>query len=95
MLIMPNSKVPDAAWKIAEQKEMEEVVGLYGKTFHFWQIDRGHELPLGMPELMMSYTKPEQVSNHSLLPNLGSYSLDVVLAVKIRGNCWWRYKSDM
>lgn len=61
MLIMPNPTVPDAVWSVAERKEMESVVGLYGKTFHFWQIDRGDELPLGMPELMMSYTKPEQV----------------------------------
>lgn len=59
--------VLDAVWSVAERKEMEEVVGLYGKTFHMWQIDRGDELPLGMPELMMSYTKPEQVSFFLLL----------------------------
>ena len=33
MLIMPNSSmVPEAAWEQAETKEMEDVVGLYGKT---------------------------------------------------------------
>ncbi len=36
---------------------MEDVVGLYGKTYHFWQVDRGDKLPLGGPELMMSFTK--------------------------------------
>lgn len=36
---------------------MRKVVGLYGKTFHLWQVDRGDKLPLGMPMLMMSYTK--------------------------------------
>jgi hypothetical protein len=62
MLIMPNDNVPAALWDVAEKKEMEEVHGLYGKTFHFWQVDRGDELPLGMPQLMMSFTKDEQVS---------------------------------
>ena len=61
MLILPNPNVPEALWEIAETKEMKEVIGLYGKTFHFWQIDRGDSLPLGMPELMMSFTNSTQV----------------------------------
>lgn len=59
---MPNPNVPNAVWEIAETEEMKEVVGLYGKTYHFWQVDRGDVLPLGKPELMMSFTKDEQVS---------------------------------
>ena len=65
MLILPNPRVPDAVWEIAETEEMKSVIGLYGKTFHFWQVDRGDTLPLGMPELMMSFTKSEQVSVES------------------------------
>ncbi|PBP27457.1 hypothetical protein BUE80_DR001710 [Diplocarpon rosae] len=61
MLIMPNPNVPNAVWEVAETAEMKEVVGLYGKTYHFWQVDRGDILPLGTPELMMSFTKDEQV----------------------------------
>lgn len=61
MLIMPNANVPNAVWEIAETEEMREVIGLYGKTYHFWQVDRGDTLPLGKPELMMSFTKNEQV----------------------------------
>jgi hypothetical protein len=61
MLIMPNPNVPAAVWEIAETEEMKEVIGLYGKTYHFWQVDRGDTLPLGKPELMMSFTKAEQV----------------------------------
>jgi hypothetical protein len=61
MLIMPNPNVPGALWEIAETAEMKEIVGLYGKTYHFWQVDRGDALPLGKPELMMSFTKDEQV----------------------------------
>lgn len=64
MLIMPNPLVPEGVWEIAETAEMREVVGLYGKTFHFWQVDRGDELPLGMPELMMSFTRDDQVSRN-------------------------------
>jgi hypothetical protein len=26
---------------------MKGVVNLYGKTWHFWQVDKGDELPLG------------------------------------------------
>ena len=60
MLIMPTpAGVPNAAWEIAETKEMEEVIGLYGKTYHFWQVDRGDKLPLGGAELMTSFTREE------------------------------------
>ncbi|KAM3071895.1 hypothetical protein ACMFMG_009743 [Clarireedia jacksonii] len=61
MLILPNPSVPGAVWEIAETEELKEVVGLYGKTWHFWQVDRGDELPLGRPMLMGSFTKDEQV----------------------------------
>ena len=41
MLIMPGPDVlPTTAWELAETKEMEDVIGLYGKTYHFWQVDR-------------------------------------------------------
>jgi hypothetical protein len=59
---MPQNTMPDALWEQAETKEMEEVIGLYGKTFHFWQVDRGDRVPLGMPQLMLSFTKDSQVS---------------------------------
>jgi hypothetical protein len=64
MLIMPLSQttpLPCAAWEVAETKEMEQVVGLYGKTYHLWQVDRGDKVPMGQPELMMSFTKDAQV----------------------------------
>ena len=61
MLIMPGpSALPTKAWEVAETKEMEDIVGLYGKTYHFWQVDRGDKLPLGPPQLMMSFTKEDQ-----------------------------------
>ncbi|KAJ4362280.1 hypothetical protein N0V83_010373 [Neocucurbitaria cava] len=62
MLIMPRpTGVPEAAWEVAENKEMEEVVQLYGKVYHLWQTDRGDKLPLGEPQLMTSYTAADQM----------------------------------
>lgn len=62
MLVMPApAGVPDAVWEVAETKEMEEVVVLYGKVFNLWAVDRGDKLPLGEPELMTSVTRKEQM----------------------------------
>ena len=40
--------VPTAVWEMAEKKEMEQVVGLYGKTYHFWQVCPGSLLLLSV-----------------------------------------------
>ena len=40
---------------------MEQIVGLYGKTYHFWQVDRGDTVPMGEAQLMMSFTDASQV----------------------------------
>ncbi|KAJ7510346.1 hypothetical protein B0H11DRAFT_1701481 [Mycena galericulata] len=57
MLTMPQPKfVPQAVWEMAETKEMEDVVKLYGKVYHLWQTDRGDKVPLGEPNLMTSFT---------------------------------------
>ena len=39
-----------------EMEAMKEVIGWYGKTWHFWEVDKGHELPFGHPKLMGSLT---------------------------------------
>jgi hypothetical protein len=49
-LIAPG--VPQAA----ENELMEKIVDTYGKTWHTWQTDRAHQLPLGHPMLMMGFT---------------------------------------
>lgn len=76
MLIMPNPVVPGKVWEIAETEEMKEVVGLYGKTYHFWQVDRGDVLPLGPPQLMMSFTKDEQVPWDKVADRDARYGVD-------------------
>ncbi|OIV98472.1 hypothetical protein TanjilG_16799 [Lupinus angustifolius] len=48
-----------------EYSDLEKVCKTYGKVFHFWQVDKGHTLPLGLPQLMMALTKDGQI-NHDL-----------------------------
>lgn len=59
MLIMPQPSlfVPQAAWEKAETAEMEDVIELYGKVYHLWQVDKGHKIPLGEPKLMTSFSE--------------------------------------
>lgn len=61
MLIMPQPSVlvPQAAWEKAETSEMEDVVELYGKVYHLWQVDKGHKIPLGAPKLMTSFSESQ------------------------------------
>lgn len=40
---------------------MRDIVPLYGKVYHFWQVDRGDQLPMGPPQLMGSFTSDERV----------------------------------
>jgi len=51
LLLAPNLPLT------AEKSAMKSLVNTYGKTFHTWQIDKGHNLPLGPPQLMMSPTR--------------------------------------
>ncbi|KAL7751399.1 hypothetical protein RI367_003259 [Sorochytrium milnesiophthora] len=63
----PNAELaPRAAVRPVELRELETVVDSYGKTFHFWQVDRGDVLPLGAPTVMMSFTGPGQLPEHLL-----------------------------
>lgn len=64
MLILPrpqSHKGHEDKWENLETAAMKEVVGLYGKTYHLWQIDRGDEIPLGEPKLMGSLTEARQL----------------------------------
>jgi len=53
--------VPETAWEKAECAEMEDVIQLYGKVYHLWQVDKGHSVPLGEPQLMTSITADGQM----------------------------------
>ncbi|XP_042516504.1 oil body-associated protein 1A-like [Macadamia integrifolia] len=47
-----------------QRQELDKVCKTYGKTFHFWQIDKGDELPLGLPQLMMALTRDGQLDTN-------------------------------
>ncbi|KAK0888181.1 hypothetical protein LTR02_016549 [Friedmanniomyces endolithicus] len=62
MLILPKpAGYMDKEWEAAELQAMEEIIHLYGKTWHFWQVDAGHEYPLGHPVLMGSAINADQL----------------------------------
>jgi hypothetical protein len=50
-LVAPG--IPQAA----EEALMRKIAGTYGKTWHTWHTDKGEELPLGPPALMMGFTR--------------------------------------
>lgn len=51
---------------VAEKELMEKLVTTYGKTWHTWQVDRGDPLPLGVPQLMMGFTREGQIDQEML-----------------------------
>jgi hypothetical protein len=62
MLIMPTPNgVPKSAWQMAENSEMKDIIPLYGKAYHLWQVDRGDKVPLGAPQLMGSFGNDEML----------------------------------
>lgn len=64
MLVLPypaSHQRQKDKWDALETQAMKEVVHLYGKLYHFWQVDKGHDLPLGQPQLMGSLTSDRQI----------------------------------
>ncbi|XP_044500633.1 oil body-associated protein 1A-like [Mangifera indica] len=55
MLFMPGVPGP------IQRQDLDKVCKTYGKTIHFWQVDRGDNLPLGIPQIMMSLTRDGQL----------------------------------
>jgi len=65
MLILPTPETHRGhadKWEKLETEAMSEVVGLYGKTWHTWQVDIHEDIPLGVPKLMGSLTEFEQLN---------------------------------
>lgn len=59
-LIAPG--LPD----MAEKELMEQIVSTYGKTIHTWHTSMNHELPLGIPIIMMGFTRDGQLADSIL-----------------------------
>lgn len=45
----------------AEHALMEKLAHTYGKTWHTWHTDLNKKLPLGVPQLMMGFTRDGQI----------------------------------
>ena len=52
--------------ELAEHAFMQDLVTTYGKTWHTWQIDRDASFPMGIPQLMMGFTRDGQVNQPML-----------------------------
>ena len=105
MLILPipasHQSKPDE-WEKLETEAMREVIGLYGKTWHLWQVDRGDKLPLGFPRLMGSLSEPGQIDLEKVLKERNEvHGVDLghkqklreeIIAPGVVGNAdsWWK-----
>lgn len=47
-----------------QRQDLAKVAQTYGKAIHFWQVDRGDNLPLGLPQVMMALTRDGQLYDH-------------------------------
>jgi hypothetical protein len=56
-LVMPGASEP------AEHAAIAALVSTYGKTWHTWQTDNHATLPLGIPQLMMGFTRDGQINS--------------------------------
>ncbi|THV05563.1 DUF1264-domain-containing protein [Dendrothele bispora CBS 962.96] len=54
--------IPSGVDSTLEMPALKDLHTTYGKTWHLWQIDRGDILPLGLPQLMKSFNRPEDVT---------------------------------
>eukprot|EP00898_Chlorokybus_atmophyticus_P003733 jgi/Chlat1/4360/Chrsp29S04507 len=60
-LFLPGG-LPKPLHTPAELSAMRQLANTYGKTWHFWQFDRGDTVPLGIPQLMMGLTQDGQAN---------------------------------
>jgi len=59
------SHLPELLWNAAVKREMEETVNLYGKIFQYPQWSEEYGVPLGEPQLMMSFTSDDQLTEEA------------------------------
>ncbi|KAL9237861.1 hypothetical protein vseg_012359 [Gypsophila vaccaria] len=59
-----------------QRQDLAKVAQTYGKTIHFWQVDRGDNLPLGIPQIMMALTRDGQLYNTLAQGVQNKYNMD-------------------
>jgi hypothetical protein len=83
-----------------EKTVMTELINTYGKTVHLWQIDRGDQLPIGVPKLMMACTedgqaKPDLIRKRDELLGLNTEEIrrnreDIISPIILPGADDWK-----
>jgi len=58
--VMSGQLIAPGMSEADERQLMKEFVTTYGKTWQLWQVDRGDQLPLGLPQLLMGFTADGQ-----------------------------------
>ncbi len=71
---------------LLEKEVMKTIINTYGKTIHFWQIDKGHELPLGPPQLMMVSTQDNQIDWNLVKKSDEQYGSNIEERRQVRAN---------
>ncbi|KIK61730.1 hypothetical protein GYMLUDRAFT_243410 [Collybiopsis luxurians FD-317 M1] len=61
LTMIAKQGIPGGIDSALEMPALKDLHTTYGKTWHFWQIDKGHTLPLGLPNLMKSFNGPDDV----------------------------------
>jgi len=80
--------------EIAENAVMRDLVGTYGKSIYTWQVDRGDDLPYGVPQLLMSFTQPGQLNVDMLKKRDDYYKTDTLQKRKARDGIQAPAKTD-
>ncbi|EJD06856.1 embryo-specific protein [Fomitiporia mediterranea MF3/22] len=82
--LMRNDLPPGPVNDKAEQSTMLALHTTYGKTIHTWAIDIYPDLPLGAPQLMMSYTGDGQLDPKWLKARDDKYGMPTEEKRKLR-----------
>ncbi|RIA97152.1 embryo-specific protein [Glomus cerebriforme] len=92
MLILPTgSLVPTVAVDKVEETALEELI----KTWHFWQVDAGHPLPYGPPQLMMAFVDDNQLSQSALDDRDKRYNVSTAYKRQVREVIHPKYSRDV
>ncbi|KAJ3775967.1 hypothetical protein FB446DRAFT_723038 [Lentinula raphanica] len=77
LTMVAKQGIPGGVDDMLEIPALKDLHTTYGKTWHFWQIDQGHTLPLGLPTLMKSFNGPDDVSQQLIKEHEERTSTDV------------------
>ncbi|KAG2387998.1 hypothetical protein C9374_000848 [Naegleria lovaniensis] len=71
---------------MAEHEVMKFLIKSYGKTIHTWQVDQGHDIPIGLPNVMMAFTYEDPSFQKAIKDRDVKYSLDRQAVIKNRAD---------